>query len=90
MQTARVWQKLSQSWGKAVPVNVDLGDTQAATPDDSPEPNSGLVAHSGILDMAQELYAEMKPHLLQHSGAVLNQQLQSHSHIIIPHRCYHH
>lgn len=69
METVKVWQKLSQSWGAGVPVNaVDLSDTRA-TPDDDPASNSGLVAHSGILDMAQELYAEMRPHLLQHSGA---------------------
>lgn len=68
VQTARVWQKLSQSWGKPVPVSVDLADTQTTAPDDTLETNSGLVAHSGILDMAQELYAEMRPHLLQHTG----------------------
>jgi hypothetical protein len=65
-----VWQKLSQSWG--VPVNVvDLAESLPTRSDAEPEASSGLVAHSGILDMAQELYVEMRPHLLEHTGTLL-------------------
>ena len=67
VETVRVWQKLSQSWG--VPITtVDNADSQATSLDT--DTDSGLMAHSGILDMAQELYMEMRPIFQEHSGAL--------------------
>jgi hypothetical protein len=70
VETVRVWQKLSQSWGVTA---GGLSDDDQITADAEPETSSGLVAHAGILDMAQELYEEMRPQLLKHSGAPLCQ-----------------
>jgi hypothetical protein len=81
VETVRVWQKLSQSWG--VPVTaVGLSDDGQVTPDTESETSSGLVAHAGILDMAQELYVEMRPQLLKHSGALSMPDLHSSLRII--------
>jgi hypothetical protein len=70
VETVRVWQKLSQSWGVPLAPVSDSSESSLAPEASIPAAESSLVAHSGISDMANELYAQLRPLLVNHSGAL--------------------